>query len=281
MKLEQEDIEIIHPGLPRGRFRSVLFDFDGTLSLIREGWHLVMIPMMIEILKGTGTDEDEAVLSGKVEEFVMRLNGRQTIYQMIHLAEEVKARGGLPEDPLAYKKRYHDLLMQRIAGRIEALEQGRAKPEEWTVPGAHALLENLNRRGMKLYLASGSDEAYVKHEVALLGLAPYFGAHVYGALDDYKSFSKKMIVDRILQENNLHGAELLGFGDGFVEIEEVKAAGGVAIAVASDEVNRQGINAWKRERLVRAGADVVIGDYRRQEPLLAYLFADNEGNSAA
>jgi hypothetical protein len=64
---------------------------------------------------------------------------------------------------------------------------------------------------------------------------------------------------------------LLGFGDGFVEIEEIKRAGGVAVAVASDEVNRRGIHAWKRDRLVRAGADIVIPEYRRHERLLAYL----------
>ena len=53
-----DEIEILRPDLPRGRFRSVLFDFDGTLSLIREGWPQVMIPMMVEVLRGTGTARD-------------------------------------------------------------------------------------------------------------------------------------------------------------------------------------------------------------------------------
>src|SRR5439155_3283585 len=112
-------------------------------------------------------------------------------------------------------------------------------------------LEGLRRRGMTLYLASGTDLKYVRQEAELLGLTPYFGEHVYGALDDYRSFSKKMIIDKILRDNGLQGEELLGFGDGFVEIEEVKHAGGVAVAVASDEAARRGVNAWKRERLVR------------------------------
>ena len=43
------------------------------------------------------------------------------------------------------------------------------------------------------------------------------------------------------------------------------------MAVASDEVNRRGVNAWKRDRLVRAGADVVIGDYRQADWLLTQL----------
>jgi phosphoglycolate phosphatase-like HAD superfamily hydrolase len=266
------DIEILHGEFPRGRFRSALFDFDGTLSLIREGWPQVMIPMMVDVLRDAGAVEADAVLSAEVEDFVMRLNGRQTIYQMMQLAEEVRQRGGTPLEPLAYKHRYHDLLMARIRGRLDALATGQATSTDWTVPGSHAMLAALRSRGVTLYLASGTDLAFVRREVELLGLAPFFGEHIYGALDDYQKFSKKMIIDRILSENELHGAELVGFGDGFVEIEEVKNVGGVAVAVASDEVKRQGIHAWKRDRLVRAGADLVIGDYRCRDELLGLLF---------
>ncbi len=269
-----DDIEIIRPDHDRGRFRSVVFDFDGTLSLIREGWPQVMIPLMVEVLRETGTAESEAELTAAVEEFVMRLNGRQTIYQMIQLAEEVRRRGGRPLDPLIYKHRYHDRLMARIRGRRAALASGAAAPEEWTVPGAHALLEALSQRGLTLYLASGTDLNYVREEAQLLNLTRFFGLRIYGALDDYQNFSKKLVIERILREHNLHGAELLGFGDGFVEIEEVKRAGGVAVAVASDEVRRSGVDAWKRNRLVQAGADLVVPEYRRHEQLLNYLFCE-------
>jgi phosphoglycolate phosphatase-like HAD superfamily hydrolase len=271
-----EEIEVLNPEVPRGRFRSVLFDFDGTLSLIREGWPQVMIPMMVDCLRATPGAESEAKLQTAVEDFVMRLNGRQTIYQMIQLAEEVRRRGGNPREPLEYKHRYHALLMERIEGRLRALENGTATAEEWTVPGSHSFLAELRRRGLTLYLASGTDLKYVRREAELLGLAPYFGEHIYGALDDYQNFSKKMVIDQILREHHLCGEELLGFGDGFVEIEEVKGVGGVAVAVASDEVKRRGVNAWKRERLIRAGADLVIPEYRRQRRLLAYLFGEEK-----
>ncbi|MFL5243511.1 MAG: HAD family hydrolase [Gemmataceae bacterium] len=268
------EIEILNPNLPRGRFRSVLFDFDGTLSLVREGWPQVMIPMMVSVLKETGTRESNAELTATVEEFVMRLNGRQTIYQMMHLAEEVSRRGRQPLEPLAYKERYHDLLMQRIGSRLADLESGRASAEDWTVPGSFELLDSLKRRGIKLYLASGTDLKFVRQEAQLLGVAEYFGEHIYGALDLYQNFSKQMIIDRILEENDLRGAELLGFGDGFVEIEEIKKVGGVAVAVASEEVKRSGVNEWKRRRLTQAGADLVIPDYRNARALLRFLFAE-------
>jgi phosphoglycolate phosphatase len=269
-----DEIEVLREDLPRGGFRGVLFDFDGTLSVIREGWPQVMIPMMVEALRQAGTPESDAELSAVVEEFVMRLNGRQTIYQMMHLAEEVRKRGGTPLEAVAYKHRYHDRLLDRIRGRHEAWASGAARAGDWCVPGSHALLDDLRRRGVALYLASGTDLHYVREEARLLGVADYFGPHIYGALDDFQSFSKQMIIDKILREEGLQGDELLGFGDGFVEIEEVRKVGGVAVAVASDEARRQGVHVWKRDRLVRAGADVVIGDYRQADRLLAWLFGE-------
>ncbi len=266
------DIEIVHPDLRTGRFRSVLFDFDGTLSLIREGWPQIMIPMMAKVLSETGTSESAEELTARVEEFVMRLNGRQTIYQMMQLADEVRQRGGRPLDPLEYKHRYPGLLIDRIQQRLDALASGAARPADWTVPGSHELLTDLRRRGLTLYLASGTDLPYVRREAGLLGLSEFFGEHLYGALDDYQTFSKKLIVERILRDNQLRGEELLGFGDGYVEIEEIKRVGGVAVAVASDEARRQGIDAWKRNRLIQAGADIVIPEYRRAGRLLEYLF---------
>jgi phosphoglycolate phosphatase len=265
-------IEVLGTAIPRGRFRSALFDFDGTLSLIREGWPQIMIPMMVEVLRQTGTAETDEQLQTLIETFVMRLTGRQTIYQMIQLAEEVRLRGGKPLDPLAYKHHYNDRLMERIRSRLADLESGRAAPDAWTVSGSHAFLEGLRQRGVVLYLASGTDLPFVRHEARLLGLDHFFGEHIYGALDEYRNFSKQMIVERILREHDLRGEQLLGFGDGFVEIEEVKKVGGTAIAVASDEARRRGVDPWKRQRLVAAGADVVIGDYRQGDQLLADLF---------
>lgn len=270
--MPEREIEILRPDLARGGFRYALFDFDGTLSLIREGWPQIMIPMMVHELQQTGTRESEAELTRVVEDYVMHLTGRQTIYQMIRLAEEVRQRGGQPHDPLIYKRRYHDLLMERIQGRLDALEARRASQTDWLVPGSLELLEALRSREVTLYLASGTDLAFVRREAELLGVAEFFGEHIYGALDEYQKFSKKMIIDRLLHENQLQGKELLGFGDGYVEIEEVKKVGGAAIGVASDEANRRGVDPWKRERLIRAGADVIIADFRCRERLMAWLF---------
>jgi phosphoglycolate phosphatase len=104
----------------------------------------------------------------------------------------------------------------------------------------------------------------------LLDVTKYFGRHIYGALDDYKKFSKKMVIDRILAENSIKGEQLLSFGDGYVEIQNTKEAGGLAVAVASDEANNGSgkVDEWKRRRLLEVGADIVIPDFRDATALL-------------
>lgn len=266
-----DQIEILRPDFVRGQFKAALFDFDGTLSLIRRNWQATMIPMMVDVLAEVSQDESREQLATHVEEFVMRLNGKQTIFQMMQLADEVKLRGGTPLEPLAYKHRYHDLLWEHVSARVEGVRSGGIPAEELTVPGSYDLLEALQSRGITLYLASGTDLKYVQDELEVLGLSRYFGQHVYGALDDYKNFSKKMIIDRIIQDAGVAGHELLGFGDGYVEIEEVRGVGGVAVGVASEEESRRGVNQWKRNRLIRAGADIIIPDYRQLDALLRVL----------
>ena len=269
--LPNTQVEIINPDFPPAQFRHALFDFDGTISLIREGWQQVMIPMMVEILLATPEAEDEATINQIVTDFVTRLTGKQTIYQMIQLAEEIEQRGGQPQDPLMYKYDYLDRLWARIEDRVAALKQGRLDPTEMVVPGAMEILAELRGREVTCYLASGTDEPYVVDEAQALGVADFFNGGIYGALDDYQNFSKKMVIDRILNEHQLAGHELLTFGDGYVEIENTAAVGGLAVGVASNESERQGIDAWKRQRLIEAGADIIIPDFRDFEPLLNYL----------
>jgi phosphoglycolate phosphatase-like HAD superfamily hydrolase len=201
---------------------------------------------------------------------MMRLNGKQTIYQMMQFADRIRERGGQPQEPLWYKHEYLRRLDEKIAGRREAIRNGAVDREKHLVYGSTGLLEELRRRGLHLYLASGTDEPFVKAEAELLGMVPYFGSHVYGALDDYKKFSKKMVIERILRENQVPGEQLLALGDGYVEIQNTKEVGGLAVAVASDEANNGSgeFDAWKRNRLMEVGADVVIPDFRDAIPLL-------------
>ena len=257
---------------PRPDIRYVLFDFDGTLSLIRQGWPEVMVPMFVEMLPRKG-DETDADLRRLAYDDIMRLNGKQTIFQMIQLAERITQRGGSPREPQWYKQEYLRRLDQRIGDRLEGLRSGRIRPDELMVHGSRQLLELLSARGLTLYLASGTDEPAVKAEADLLGVTRYFGPRIYGAQDDYRNFSKQMVIERILRDHAISGERLLTFGDGYVEIDNTKGVGGLAVAVASDEANNGSgrMDPWKRQRLLGVGADVVIPDYRDAEALLSRL----------
>jgi len=266
-------IEWIRPGASAADARVALFDFDGTISLIRSGWVDVMVPMMVEILADLKTGESEKELHEIVNEFVWRLTGKETIYQMMAFTEHVAQRGGQALEPLEYKKMYLDLLWTKISGRIDELKQGKVSPEHYMVPGARGLLERLRDRGLKMYLASGTDHVFMSEEARLLDVARYFDGGVYGAQDDYKSFSKKILIQRIISGTSVAGPQILGFGDGYVEIEEVKLVGGVAVGVATTEPACQEVDPWKRDRLVGVGADVIVPNFNGHEELVETLFS--------
>jgi phosphoglycolate phosphatase-like HAD superfamily hydrolase len=271
MQAPGSGIEVVNQ-VDTGRIHSVLFDFDGTLSLIREGWQNVMVPMMVEILLDTPNHEAEADVHACVSAYVAELTGKQTIYQMLRLCEEVQKRGGSPEDSVEYKREYLARLWERIKTRVADLESGSAAADDWMVPGARSMLDALASRGAVLYLASGTDHADVVREAAALDITRYFGDRIYGARDRYWEFSKEILIGEIIRDNGLQGPEFAGFGDGFVEIENTKAVGGIAIGVATDEERREGINEWKRRRLIRAGADLIIPDFRQHDALISYLW---------
>ena len=269
-------VERLRPGVSARNARVVIFDFDGTISLIRSGWMDVMVPMMVEILLELRTGESEQELRAVVEDFVWRLTGKQTMYQTIAFADEVKKRGGVPLEPLEYKQIYLDRLHLKIRHRIEELAEGKAAPEKYLVPGVRAVLEALAERGMKMYLASGTDQPYMRREASLLDVDRYFEGRVFGALDDYKSFSKKILIQQLIARAECRGEEFLVFGDGYVEIENVKEVGGVAVGVATAEPECLKVDQWKRDRLAGVGADFIIPNYLCRDQLFEVLFPNGQ-----
>jgi len=230
--------------------------------------------MMVEILLDTPEHESREQLQEIVRTYVANTTGKQTIYQMIRLAEEVEKRGGKPEDPLIYKNQYHEQLMARIIDRLQGLREGQITPEDMAVPGSLSALQKITRSGVVCFLASGTDERYVLDEANLLGITPFFEG-IYGAQDDYHNFSKRMVVQKIIKDNHLSGPELVAFGDGYVEIEDTKSVGGIAIGLATDEASRSGTDAWKRGRLIASGADVIMPDFKPFPELWHYLMPED------
>jgi phosphoglycolate phosphatase len=158
-----------------------------------------------------------------------------------------------------------------MSGTEVGIRSGRVKPDELVVPGVVGLLASLQQRSVTCYLASGTDEKAVIDETNLLGLTNFFDGRIFGARDDGQTISKKMLIDQILDEHRLSSYELVVFGDGSVEIQNAATVGSRAVGVASNEVERQGINEAKRQQLIQAGADLIIPDFREHKVLLEYL----------
>ncbi|MCI0357435.1 MAG: HAD family hydrolase [Planctomycetaceae bacterium] len=265
-------LELVRADRPRGPFRAIVFDFDGTLSLLRANWQGLMIPRMVEILAATGTSEPRHELEALVAEFVTRLTGQPTMLQMEALADEVTRRGRPRPDPQAQLDEYLEQLLARTAARIEAVQTGRATADEMLIPGSRVLVERLARRGLLLAISSGTDLAHLQSEAVILGLDPYFGPRIHGPVNNDPAFSKHEVLKRLMGERGLDGSEIACIGDGPAEMLAARAVGALAVGVASDEVEQSGrVNPLKREHLIRAGAEVIVPDYARLEELLFVL----------
>lgn len=262
--------EIIRPYSGAG-IRCALFDFDGTISLIREGWQQIMTPYFCEVIQALETDESPAAIEAEVREFIDRLTGKQTIFQCMALDDAVVRRGGPRREPLVYKTEYLRRLAIHIADRKQGLSDGTVKKEALTVKGARELLALLRQRGVKCYLASGTDEQDVKAEAALLGVDGFFDGGIYGARDGLTDCSKEAVIQNLLETGGILPQQLVTFGDGCVEIELTAAIGGYAVAVATNEKTGEGVDAWKRQRLLAAGADMVIPHFEEPRAVLNAL----------
>ena len=259
--------------------RHAIFDHDGTISTLRQGWEEIMRPMMVRAILGAHyADANEALyhkVVDTVERFIDKTTGVQTLVQMQGLVELVHQFGCVKESRIldihGYKALYNNELLTMVRTRVQKLQRGELSSSDFQIKNAQQFLEALHQRGVKLYLASGTDEADVKAEAEAMGYAGLFQGHIFGAVGDVTVEAKRIVLERIFREHGLKGSQLVTFGDGPVEIRETQKRGGIAFGVASDEVRRFGLNATKRSRLIRAGASLVVPDFSQLPRVLAVL----------
>ncbi len=266
-------IEIINE-VERGRIRHALFDFDGTVSLLREGWQGIMAPVMMEVI--CGDTEPTPEIAQEVHEMIEETTGIQTIQQMEILVKMVRDHGLVPEEKMldawGYKAIYNDRLMVPVRERIARLESGALTVEQATVRGSLGFVRRLHENGTTLYIFSGTDRDDVRNEAGKVGAAPYFD-EIWGAIGTLEDYSKERVLRELIAEHNLHGSEVMTVGDGPVEIREGKKMGCITVGVASNEKTGFGWDEEKRARLIRAGADIMVPDFGEEEALFNYLFA--------
>ncbi len=273
------EIEQIGKTPDRLQIQHCIFDHDGTLSTLREGWEKIMEPMMVEAVLGSLHDTIDpltlARVSDEVRALIDRTTGVQTLVQMRSLVDLIRQSGFVPEsvilDEHGYKQIYNERLLLMVRKRVEKLRSGDLSSVDFQIKNAARLLQELHDRGVKLYLASGTDEADVIFEAELMGYAHLFEGRIFGAIGKIDVEAKKIVLEKIIRDHNLHGSQFATFGDGPVEIRETQKRGGFSIGVASDEVRRFGLNRAKRARLIRAGSNLVIPDYSQLPALLKIM----------
>lgn len=268
------NIEVLHE-TRRGKIKHALFDFDGTVSLLREGWQGIMAPVMIEMICGDTEPTPEIV--EEVNRVIDETTGIQTIFQMRKLVEMVRDHGLVPEDRIldayGYKDIYNDRLMVPVNERLARLESGELTVEQATLRGALEFLQMLRDRGVTLYVFSGTDRHDVRNEADKVGAAKFFD-EIWGAVRSVEEYSKEKVLRELIANHDLHGAEVMVVGDGPVEIRNGKEHGCITVGVCSDEVKGHGWAQEKRVRLSKAGADMLIPDFSQAEALMNYLFCD-------
>jgi len=271
--------------LPRlSSVRHAVFDHDGTISTLRQGWERVMEPVMVRAILGDRYGSADETLYNRVRhrvlDYIDKSTGIETLVQMRALVGMVREFGVVPAsgilDDGGYKAIYNDALMAVVNGRLAKFRRGELGIEDLTIKGAVDFLRSLREMGITLYLASGTDDADVRREAEALGYAELFDGGIYGALDGRQPHSKRRVIQRILAENALDGSCLAVFGDGPVELRESRRRGGAAIGVASDEVRRYGLDARKRARLIEAGAHIVMPDFSQAGHLVTLMRHDHD-----
>lgn len=254
-------MEILNNDCKKGRIKSAVFDFDGTLSKLRAGWESVMEPMMCELIPG---EKDE--VNALVKNYIDQSTGIQTILQMRWLAATIESRGKKPLDPWKYKAEYLRRLMVDVEKRKQKIARGEENADKYKVFGCEKFLNALKQKGIKMYAASGTDEKDVKIEAELLGLGKYFD-EIKGAVDGSDCCSKEAVLQKLVKS----GEGLMVVGDGKVEIALGKEQGALTIGVASNDViglNDHVYNMQKYERLKNAGADIMVADFAECEKIL-------------
>lgn len=248
-----------------------VFDHDGTISTLRHGWEPVMLEYSMGVIAGDTdlTDEQRQRIAANIENLINGTTGIQTIRQMMFVADMVRREGLVAEteilDGAGYKAGYLDRLMVSVRQRIERVRDGSLTVTAATIPGAVDFLDLLCARNVELTLTSGTDEADVKNEADALGYIDKFST-ITGSLGNKIGDAKRVALQRLAEQGVKDG--IVMFGDGPVEIMEARHMGAIAVGIASDESNPGQLCPSKRRRLIRAGADWIVPDFRDGERLL-------------
>lgn len=278
--LEKTQIEIITKWHSKPEINHAIFDHDGTISVLREGWEKIMAPVMMKAILGekydTVPDSVYKNIEERVNDLIDKTTGIRTLMQMRELKSLVREFGYIDEkeilDEYGYKEIYNREILSLVNSRMQRTAAGELSKDDFKIKDAEPFLSELRKAGITLYLTSGTDTGDVIREASFLGYADLFDGGIYGATNEINNEAKKEVLKKIIAligPSQMH--QVITFGDGPVEIRETKKAGGLTVGVATDEIRRFGLNEKKRSRLIKAGADIIIPDFTQTNQLMKLL----------
>jgi phosphoglycolate phosphatase-like HAD superfamily hydrolase len=282
IKIRETNIEIIRPFDGRN-LTTMLFDFDGTLSRERDGWVNLMVAtcsaLMVQAVPGVSVTEAVEWVIHDIEQSI----GVPTYQQMKRLADEISKRGGLSLSPQRYKDIYNDALVSMVKTTQQRFKEGEIDVEDLRVPGAIELLDGLCDKfgNDALYLSSGTDIQPVKESVKILGYEKFFEDRIIasGSNGNNHDCPKQLTIEKLVAEQGLQPGQLLTFGDGIPEIKNTHQFGGVCVGVLTPDRGNYELRGHftiekKRERLIDAGAHLIVRDFRCATKLLEIVCSD-------
>lgn len=265
-------MELIRAKTSHTRIKAAIFDFDGTISTLRQGWETLMEPLMLEMISPDTPPDDKLI--EEVRCYIDESTGIQTIFQMEWLVEKVKTYGVSNEihDAWWYKEKYNEKLLQMVNKRIHLIASGKKTSNDYRIAGSLEFIQKLYEKGVEIYIASGTDDVDLQNEIYIVGIGDYVHT-AKGAPYLAKNCSKEKVLEDLLAKGtaSIRAEQIAVIGDGKVEIQMGHESGTVTIGTATNEINKCGINEIKRKKLITAGADIIISDFLEYTKIFLYL----------
>jgi phosphoglycolate phosphatase len=208
--------------------RAVLFDLDGTLTDPKEGITRCMQYALEKLERPAPTaDALVAYIGPPLQHTFAQLLGsdeRTQIDQAVAYYRERFASHGMYENAL--------------------------------YPGVAAMLAELKRAGLRLFLATSKPRVFAEKILDHFGLAAYFDG-VYGAELDGRLSDKAELIAEILRAEQLNAATTLMVGDRLHDIVGAKRNGVSTAAVTFGYGSRAELEAHQPDWLIDAPAALV------------------------
>jgi len=226
-----------------------VIDWDGTISLLREGWQKVMQEFIANYISSGSPQKKDFDWA---KNFIIKTLGENTIDQMLGIIEKsVKNKRKILAEKL--RREYRDILEEKI--RAKRIKQAKNNPDKFIVRGIAQFLEALKKRDIKILVFSGSEQNGkngIGQEARILRLEHYFDG-VFGYNGPVRPYNKDNVLKWVIKKYRIKDpSQILVVGDGPKEIKVGKKFGAITIGLMSKNITK--------EILIKSGADFVVYD---------------------